>query len=294
MIATKNTSEALSKMKRRTFLSYSVLAAAPLLLPNLNLPLSAAAPASGRKLIMLHLKGGNDGFNTLIPYRNPTYYLARPTLAIAAQDVIKLDDSFGLHPALNPLKKHFTKGHMLVINNISSYEMDHSHFSAAKFWEKESIRIASPWVDNYWPQQLENQNILPKSREYINDDFIAGMEDLALAMNQNPAQTYHISLDGFDTHQFQKYKHDLLLETYAKGIDQLLTALENSGELKHTTIVTWSEFGRQLKENTKKGTDHGYSNMLMIYGGNLKQPLPDQLDLTLNYIQCNQHLKNLL
>ena len=47
----------------------------------------AAAPAHAdyRKLLVLvELKGGNDGLNTLVPYRDPTYYALRPKIAIAS------------------------------------------------------------------------------------------------------------------------------------------------------------------------------------------------------------------
>ncbi len=50
----------------------------------------AAAPpgADYRKLLVLiELKGGNDGLNTLVPYASPAYYALRPKLAIARDQV---------------------------------------------------------------------------------------------------------------------------------------------------------------------------------------------------------------
>ena len=49
-----------------------------------------------RILIVLELTGGNDGLNTVVPYADPAYYRARPTLGIPAARVLKLDDHFGL------------------------------------------------------------------------------------------------------------------------------------------------------------------------------------------------------
>ena len=33
-------------------------------------------------LLVVELNGGNDGLNTVIPYQQPAYYNARPTLGI--------------------------------------------------------------------------------------------------------------------------------------------------------------------------------------------------------------------
>ena len=47
---------------------------------------------------MVQLDGGNDGLNTVVPYRDDEYRKRRPRLAIAAAEVKKVDDHVGLHP----------------------------------------------------------------------------------------------------------------------------------------------------------------------------------------------------
>lgn len=66
----------------------------------------AAAPADSRYrrlLVLVELKGGNDGLNTLVPFADPAYYALRPKIAIARGEAVQLSDRAGLHPALAPL-----------------------------------------------------------------------------------------------------------------------------------------------------------------------------------------------
>src|SRR5262245_38366142 len=65
-----------------------------------------AVEASGSRdtiLVVVQLTGGNDGLNTVVPYSHDAYRKARPKLAIPATDVLKIDDSIGLHPSARGL-----------------------------------------------------------------------------------------------------------------------------------------------------------------------------------------------
>src|SRR6476620_2719579 len=77
-----------------------------------------AAPAYGRLLVLIELKGGNDGLNTVIPYRDPAYAALRPTLAIARDAVVPLDERTALHPSLAPLASAFTAGRLAVVQGV--------------------------------------------------------------------------------------------------------------------------------------------------------------------------------
>ena len=85
---------------RRDFLKVGGAGALVALAPIGNL---IAAPQARRVAVLVELKGGNDGLNTVIPFADPAYAKLRPRLAIARGKVLKLDEHVGLHPSLLPL-----------------------------------------------------------------------------------------------------------------------------------------------------------------------------------------------
>ncbi len=78
--------------------------------------------------------------NTIVPFRNDVYYELRPTLAIPAKKVLKLDDELGMHPALVGLKNLYDRGHLAVFNNVGYPDIkgypsiELSHFKASDIW----------------------------------------------------------------------------------------------------------------------------------------------------------------
>ena len=94
---------------------------------------------SGR-LVVVFLRGAYDGLSALVPYADPNYYRLRPSIAIAAPDgtdqtTIKLDDHFGLHPAMASLLPLWQQGLLAVLPCAGSPDPTRSHFDAQNFWE---------------------------------------------------------------------------------------------------------------------------------------------------------------
>ncbi len=85
-------------------------------------------------LVVLQLTGGNDYFNTVIPYNDPNYYDSRPKLSVPEDEVVKLDDELGLHPSLAPLKEFYDRGDMAIINGIGYENSVRSHFRSMDIW----------------------------------------------------------------------------------------------------------------------------------------------------------------
>ena len=84
---------------------------------------------------MVMLGGGNDGLNTVAPLADPLYGKARPSLAIPKEQLLKLNDAVGFHPALRRLRDLFGEGKVSVVQNVGYPGQDRSHFRSMEIWQ---------------------------------------------------------------------------------------------------------------------------------------------------------------
>lgn len=85
-------------------------------------------------IVILQLTGGNDYFNTVIPYNDPLYYDNRPTLAIPQEQMIKIDDELALNPNMGPIKDLYDQGKVAIIHGIGYANSPRSHFRSMDIW----------------------------------------------------------------------------------------------------------------------------------------------------------------
>ncbi|WP_103071947.1 DUF1501 domain-containing protein [Aquimarina sediminis] len=121
------------------------------------------------------------------------------------------------------------------------------------------------------------QNPFAKSLKTISNFVISGLK----------TRVYYTSLGGFDSHANQLSSQDRLLKIYSKSVGALVSDLKKNNRFKDTLILTFSEFGRRVKQNGSKGTDHGAANNVIVIGGSLKKAgvyneLPNLFDLDKN------------
>ena len=129
---------------RRDFLVRSGLAAVGGAVLVGGAPARAMAPTSlvgalsqvetDRVLVLIQLQGGNDGLNTVVPYRNDLYARARPTLKLGASDVLDLDGDLGLHSSLAPVRRMWDDGDLAIVQSVGYPEQDLSHFRSTDIW----------------------------------------------------------------------------------------------------------------------------------------------------------------
>ncbi|MBN8683540.1 MAG: DUF1501 domain-containing protein [Chitinophagales bacterium] len=133
-------------MNRRKFIQTGALATTALWMPKFLKAFEppGALPPGGKILVLIQLSGGNDGLNTIIPYRNDIYYRERPRLAIQREQALSLNEETGLHPSLSGLKNLYDQGYMSVLNGVGYPNPDRSHFRSMDIWHS-----ASP-AEQYW------------------------------------------------------------------------------------------------------------------------------------------------
>ncbi|TDN70245.1 DUF1501 domain-containing protein [Paraburkholderia sp. BL10I2N1] len=133
-------------MKRRDFLSMATAAGASLWLPTTfaaqtgTLANGGPSPAGGygNLLVLVELKGGNDGLNTVIPYADPAYYQLRKSIGIKREQAIQLDERTALHPSLQPLMPLWQDRQLAIVQGVSYPQPNLSHFRSIEIWDTAS------------------------------------------------------------------------------------------------------------------------------------------------------------
>ncbi len=103
----------------------------------------------GRILVVVQLDGGNDGLNTVVPYRDDEYRKRRPRLAIPAAEVKKVDDRIGLHPQLEGFSKLLEQHRLAIVQGVGYPNPNRSHFDSMAIWQtaRTSVDKAAPgWL----------------------------------------------------------------------------------------------------------------------------------------------------
>lgn len=103
-------------------------------------------------LVVVQLAGGNDGLNTIVPFRSDDYYRARPRIAVERKDVLALTDEVGLHPEAVGLKAMFDQGELCVVQQVGYPNPNRSHFKSMDIWHTASPdgRRHEGWLGRYF------------------------------------------------------------------------------------------------------------------------------------------------
>ena len=138
-------------MNRREFLKYSGLLTAAGMSPELLFAANGSSP--DKIVVFVELKGGNDGFNTLVPYKDEVYKRLRPTIAVTERVALPLGvKDMAMHPRLKELHKIWGKGEMAWIQGVGYPDGVLSHFRSMDIIETGSH--AQEVLDNGWLSQI--------------------------------------------------------------------------------------------------------------------------------------------
>ncbi|MGC6431855.1 MAG: DUF1501 domain-containing protein [Jejuia sp.] len=156
-------------------------------------------------------------------------------------------------PYFRNIQKHQNDTHLSEHNLGYLYKsMIDAHSSAKYIYEtSKTVSTTQEYPKNLFGKQLKT------TAQFIN----SGLD----------TKVFYTSLNGFDTHANQLNTQKRLLKQYADGIEAFVKDLKKNETFKDTLILTFSEFGRRVKQNASVGTDHGTANNVFIIGENLKK-----------------------
>jgi len=207
-----------NKWSRRNFLFTAGLAAAgaSLMFGRTNVkafspsPLMAALNNTNtdRVLVLIRLKGGNDGLSTIIPlYDYANYQAYRPDIHIPMSEVITLDANaeHGIPNTLAPIHPLWLDGKMKIAHNISYPNQNLSHFRSSDIWASGSDYnevVSTGWLGRFFEQEYPAYIAAPPSippaiqiGSESNLIFRGANSNMSLVIN-DPNEFYQIAQTG--------------------------------------------------------------------------------------------------
>ncbi len=340
-------------MNRRKFLQFASLATAGGFLPEMSIAnsINTTNPSSNdmkqhKIVVLLHLKGANDGFSSLVHNDDADYYRKlRPAVTLPEHTLIKLNDQVAMHPQLGKLENLWKDNDMAWIEGVGYKNTILSHPRSLEVWENASPSTRGVgWLSHVLPRYKKGLHGIAIDQGIGSGTVLAGSKMNAVTMNtpqeflklarsledvqlnhRNPAiahvskvqhQTYEmgrqiatklgshpravagrftgggvgrslqsvaqmilsgvdapvykVTQTGFDTHSAQVIRQSNALYELADGLAAFATAMKHGGMWDNVVVVTYSEFGRRIKENKSAGTDHGTASAQMVFGGQVK------------------------
>lgn len=124
------------------------------------------AAVRGKTMVVVFLRGGIDGLNAVIPFRDRNYLSLRPTIAIREPASgegrsLDLDGFYSLHPALSPIHSLYEKGNLAVVHAAGSPDNTRSHFDAEDYMETGTPGIKSTqdgWLNRHLQGEKQKEN----------------------------------------------------------------------------------------------------------------------------------------
>jgi uncharacterized protein (DUF1501 family) len=350
-------------LSRRDFLSRSALIA---LAPSVPLFLArsvrAAAPQrEGRVLVVIELNGGNDGINTVVPFKDEGYAKHRKILRLPENRLLKISDQIALHPALSDAAKLLESKRLAIVQGVGYPNPNRSHARSMAIWQTarfdpeehkgygwlgraldgaaassmfvgtqalpaalrgrrsvastlsrleefnlmgdpaiRTMAAAAPtgelpafvqrsFLDAYTTcdRLTEAAHAKDSGASYPGTGLATRLQLVARLLKSGfAARVYYTSQGSYDTHAAQLPHHAELLRELGGAMRAFLDDLAASHLADRVTVLVFSEFGRQVRENGSAGTDHGTAAPMFLAGPGVQSGLvgaaPNLLDLVGN------------
>jgi len=127
-------------------------------LPRPELGLSSIAGVDEDNiLVIVQLSGGNDGLNTVIPYRDDTYYRLRPSIGLSRDNIHILSklgtngaSDLALNGSMTGIRELYDEGQCAVIQGVGYPNPNRSHFTSMDIWQTaDTTATGDGWIGKY-------------------------------------------------------------------------------------------------------------------------------------------------
>jgi len=214
-----------------------------------------------RILIMLQVKGGWDGLNTIIPFTDQKYYDIRPDIALTQAQTIGLNASLGMNPHLSDLQGFWDNGNMTVLQQTGYANSSLSHFEGTDIWVSaspgfdDSTGFLGRTLDMHYPDFLENPPASPLAVEInsvTNRLFFNPEVNMGMTL-RNPDEFYRIAQNGgvYDTANVpnDSYGDELAyIRQVANFTVQYSSVIQNAASMGANEVTSYpnSNFGESM------------------------------------------------
>jgi uncharacterized protein (DUF1501 family) len=107
--------------------------------------------------------------------------------------------------------------------------------------------------------------------EYPNTGLAGSLRTIAgLIGGGLSTRVYYTAIGGFDTHSSQRPQHDSLMAQIDGAVSAFWKDMDRQGNARRVMMMTFSEFGRTVRENASQGTDHGSAQPMFLMGPGVK------------------------
>lgn len=249
-------------MNRREFIQYASLAPLVTSIPSVFAGDSTKASSLSKKLerpdrivLLVELKGGNDGLNTLVPFEDELYHNLRPNIAI--KNAIPLKGDMGINPYLKSLLNIWKDGDMAWVQGVGYPHASRSHFHSSDIWECASAKgkTEQGWVTKV----LSNHKEQPLNGIVLGDNSLgpmAGERGRSVAMLNSGEflrQTKYLNKESFDIGN-DALGHMLNVQNQVNLAAELIREKLHGAKPSPIRFPT-SAFGRRLQQVDKMITN---------------------------------------
>jgi uncharacterized protein (DUF1501 family) len=165
----------------------------------------------------------------------------------------------------------------IAVNNLNDFQVrdqksaatfesmyDHSHDTVLHGTGKETFSAVKIM------QSIQKQRYTPANgAKYPGGKFGQNLQQIARLIKADVGiEVAFAEIGGWDTHVNEANQLANNLTEFGQSLAALYQDLGD--RMEDVTVVTMSEFGRTVRENGDRGTDHGHANVMFVMGGDIR------------------------